>query len=83
ASVGTVFGQSGTFKSFLVLDLLAHIANGQPWFGHRVTAAPAVYVPFEGQGGIPKRVAAWRMARMHNGCSGADTNMRYITDRMN
>lgn len=83
ASVGTVFGQSGTFKSFLVLDLLAHIANGHPWFGHRVTAAPAVYVPFEGQGGIPKRVAAWRMARMHNGCSGADTNMRYITDRMN
>jgi len=83
ASVGTVFGQSGTFKSFLVLDLLAHIANGQPWFGHRVTAAPAVYVPFEGQGGIPKRVAAWRVARMRNGCSGADTNMRYITDRMN
>ncbi|HBP0151286.1 TPA: AAA family ATPase [Pseudomonas aeruginosa] len=83
ASVGTVFGQSGTFKSFLVLDLLAHIANGQPWFGHRVTAAPAVYVPFEGQGGIPRRVAAWRIARMHSGCSHADTNMRYITDRMN
>lgn len=83
ASVGTVFGQSGTFKSFLVLDLLAHIANGQPWFGHRVTAAPAVYVPFEGQGGIPRRVAAWRIARMHSGCSDADTNMRYITDRMN
>lgn len=83
ASVGTVFGQSGTFKSFLVLDLLAHIANGHPWFGHRVTAAPAVYVPFEGQGGIPRRVAAWRIARMRNGCSDADTNMRYITDRMN
>ena len=83
ASVGTVFGQSGTFKSFLVLDLLAHIANGHPWFGHRVTAAPAVYVPFEGQGGIPRRVAAWRIARMHSGCSDADTNMRYITDRMN
>lgn len=81
-SVGTVFGQSGTFKSFLVLDLMAHIANGQPWFGYRVKAAPAVYVPFEGQGGIPKRVAAWRMARMRNGCS-ISTNIRFITDRMN
>lgn len=82
-SVGTIFGQSGTFKSFLALDLLAHVANGQPWFGHRVTAAPAVYVPFEGQGGIPKRVAAWKVARIHNGCTDAATNMRFITDRMN
>jgi AAA domain-containing protein len=82
-SVGTIFGQSGTFKSFLVLDLMAHIANGLPWFGHRVKAAPAVYVPFEGQGGIPKRVAAWRTARLRNGCSDATTNMRFITDSMN
>lgn len=80
--VGTIFGQSGTFKSFVVLDLMAHIANGQPWFGHRVRAAPAVYIPFEGQGGIPKRVAAWRIARMRNGYNG-DLNMRFITDRMN
>ncbi|MGF6315329.1 AAA family ATPase [Pseudomonas frederiksbergensis] len=83
ASVGTIFGQSGTFKSFLALDLMAHIANGQHWFGRRVIAAPAVYVPFEGQGGIPKRVAAWRLARVHQGCGDATTNMRFITDRMN
>lgn len=83
ASVGTIFGQSGTFKSFLALDLMAHIANGQHWFGRRVIAAPAVYVPFEGQGGIPKRVAAWRLVRVHQGYGDATTNMRFITDRMN
>jgi hypothetical protein len=82
-SVGTIFGQSGTYKSFLVLDLMAHIAIGQPWFGHRVRAAPAVYVPFEGQGGIPKRVQAWRLARERNGCADVTTGMRFITDRMN
>lgn len=81
-SVGTIFGQSGTFKSFLALDLLAHIANGQSWFGHRVKAAPAVYVPFEGQGGIPKRVAAWRVMRERAGWF-VTTNMRFITDSMN
>lgn len=82
ASIGTIFGQSGTYKSFLTLDLMAHVANGQPWFGRRVIAAPAVYVPFEGKGGIPKRVAAWRLARMHEGHT-VTTNMRFITEPMN
>ncbi|WP_157866561.1 AAA family ATPase [Aromatoleum aromaticum] len=80
---GTLYGQSGTFKSFLVLDLLAHISTGSPWFGHRVKAAPAVYIPFEGQGGIPKRVAAWRLARSRQAGLDVTTNMRFITDRMN
>ncbi len=63
AGVGAIYGDSGTYKSFLTLDLLAHIANGQEWFGRKVMARPAVYVPFEGQGGIPARVAAWRIAQ--------------------
>ncbi|MCW9059724.1 MAG: AAA family ATPase [Gammaproteobacteria bacterium] len=81
--IGTIFGQSGTFKSFLALDLLAHVANGQPWFGHRVKAAPAVYVPFEGRGGIPKRVAAWKLHRSHETNRDITTNMAFITDPMN
>jgi len=63
AGIGAIYGDSGTFKSFLTLDALAHISNGQEWFGHRVKAAPAVYVPFEGQGGIPNRIRAWRLAQ--------------------
>jgi RecA-family ATPase len=61
--IGAIYSQSQCFKSFLVLDLLAHISNGMEWFGHRVTAAPTVYVPFEGQGGVPKRIQAWRLAQ--------------------
>lgn len=63
AGVGAIYGDSGTFKSFLTLDLLAAISNGQEWFGQRVRPAPAVYVPFEGQGGVPNRVKAWRLAQ--------------------
>lgn len=63
AGIGAIYGESGTFKSFLTLDLLAHISNGKEWFGNRVRAAPAVYVPFEGQGGIPNRIKAWRLAQ--------------------
>lgn len=79
--VGTMFGQSGTFKSFLALDLMAHVANGWQWFGHRVKAAPAVYVPFEGRGGIPKRVKAWKLARDRQ--HDVPMNMQFITDPMN
>lgn len=63
AGIGAIYGDSGTFKSFLTLDLLAHISNGKDWFDHRVKAAPAVYVPFEGQGGVPNRIKAWRLAQ--------------------
>lgn len=63
AGIGAIYGDSGTYKSFLTLDLMAHISNGQEWFGRRVKAAPAVYVPFEGQGGIPNRLRAWRIAQ--------------------
>lgn len=62
AGIGAIFGDSGTFKSFLTLDLLAHISNGKKWFGKKVKAAPAVYIPFEGQGGVPNRIKAWRLA---------------------
>jgi len=66
AGIGAIYGDSGTFKSFLILDALAHISNGRDWFGRRVRAAPAIYVPFEGQGGVPNRIKAWRMAAQRN-----------------
>lgn len=90
---GSIFGDSGTYKSFVALDLLAHIATGRPWFGHRVKPAPCVYIPFEGRGGIPKRVAAWRiaMARIARPdmllvaapIDEITTGMAFITDSMN
>lgn len=79
--VGALFGASGTFKSFLALDLLAHIANGQPWFGQRVKAAPVVYVPFEGRGGIPRRVAAWRQGYQQFGATS--TGISFLMEPIN
>lgn len=79
SGVGSIFGPSQTYKSFVALDLLAHIASARPqWFEKKVKCAPCVYVPFEGKGGIPQRVAAWRDA--HDGMS---TNIRFIEDPIN
>jgi len=83
SGVGLVYGASGSYKSFLALDLLAHISNGIEWFGHRVTACPAVYIPFEGRGGIPKRVRAWRLATSRSRDKQLSSNVRYISEPMN
>jgi len=55
----SIYGQSGSGKSFLVLDLAAAIADGNKWFGIRTTQSPIVYVALEGESGFKYRVAAW------------------------
>ena len=57
--VGAIFGAPGSGKSFLVLDLLAAIADGVFWFGAPTKARPVVYVCLEGQGGLPQRIRAY------------------------
>lgn len=60
--VAAQFGPSASGKSFLAFDLAAHIAEGREWFGHRVTAAPVVYVALEGEAGFKLRADAWEQA---------------------
>lgn len=55
----SMYGPSGSGKSFLALDLCAAIAGDEEWFGYRVTAAPVVYVALEGEAGLSKRAQAW------------------------
>lgn len=56
--VAVVYGDSGTGKSFLALDLGAAIATGEPWRGNKVRKGRVVYVAAEGAGGVRKRFAA-------------------------
>lgn len=56
--IAAIYGQSGSGKSFLVLDMLAAIAAGRPWFGCRVKPAPVLYVALEGEAGIAQRIQA-------------------------
>jgi hypothetical protein len=62
AGVSACYGPSGAGKSFLVLDLLAAIGEGRPWFGRRVKQTPVVYCALEGEAGIRQRVEAWERA---------------------
>lgn len=62
--IAAIYGPPGSGKSFLALDMLAHVAGGRDWFGCRVNAAPVVYLGLEGEAGIAQRIQAWQS---HNG----------------
>jgi hypothetical protein len=63
ASIGMMFGGSGTFKSFVALDLALHVAHGLPWMGRRTEAGQVLYIAAEGGAGLWGRVDAWHRAR--------------------
>ncbi len=56
--IAAMYGPSASGKSFLVLDMLAAVAAGRPWFDCRVKAAPVLYVALEGEAGISQRIQA-------------------------
>ena len=56
--VGSIFGASGSGKTFLALDMAVAIASGSEWFGVKVKQRPVVYLPLEGVIGIGSRAKA-------------------------
>jgi len=70
SGIGAFYGESGSGKSFLAIDMAAAIAEGRKWFGHRVVSARVVYVCLEGEAGFRTRVLAWEK---HNGRPIPDT----------
>ena len=59
-SMGMIFGASGTFKSFLALDLCLSVANGLDWTGRKTETGAVGYMAAEGGAGIYKRIVAWQ-----------------------
>lgn len=58
-TIARAVGPSGTFKSFVLLDMAGHIGAGMKWHGQYVKQGLVVYLVAEGEQGIRKRVRAW------------------------
>lgn len=58
-SLCSIYGPSGSYKSFLAVSWACHIAAGLPWAGKKVTPGAVLYVVGEGGVGVPRRVRAW------------------------
>jgi hypothetical protein len=59
AEVAVIFGESGSGKSFLTLDLCCAISRGIAWRERRVARGGVVYVVAEGARGFKKRLRAY------------------------
>jgi hypothetical protein len=58
-TISWLIGKSGSYKSFVALDMAACVATGRHWHGHAVTPGVTVYIVAEGARGMKLRVAAW------------------------
>ena len=58
-SLCNLFGASGTYKTFLGVDIALSIATGLPYHGHNVTQGSVAYVAGEGAFGFARRTGAW------------------------
>jgi hypothetical protein len=54
-----LIGAPGSFKSFVALDLAAHVGGGRMWQGHKVAQGEVIYIAAEGARGMTLRVRAW------------------------
>lgn len=54
-----LYGQPGTGKSFVAIDMAMAVATGTPWHGHPTRQGFVIYTSAEGGKGIAKRVGAW------------------------
>lgn len=59
-----VWGPPKCAKSFLVFDIMMHVALGWPYRGRRVRRGAVVYCALEGAGAFANRVEAFRQVRL-------------------
>ena len=62
-----MYGQPGTGKSFIAIDMALCMAHGLPWHGRDTKAGTVLYIAGEGVGGLGKRVKAHKL---HNEIEG-------------
>ncbi|WP_037616353.1 AAA family ATPase [Streptomyces aureus] len=58
-TLARIIGPSGHMKSFVTIDLAAHVGTGMKWHGQYVRQGTVVYLVAEGARGIRQRVRAW------------------------
>ena len=75
ADLIVLYGQSGSGKSFVALDMIGAVARGKQWQGCRVKRAKAVLIAAEGAGGVGKRIRAYCK---HYGLNEADLDIGII-----
>ena len=80
ANFGVFYGASGSGKSFFVFNLVAAIARGVAWRGHKTTKARVLWIAAEGQEDMRKRVHGYCLAE---GIDPSELEIMFISDAPN
>ena len=62
-SFGCLYGDPGTGKSFIGIELSSCVVTGTPFYGLPVKKGPVIYLAGEGQSGLARRLRAWSIMR--------------------
>jgi hypothetical protein len=62
-SLGMIFGDPGSGKSFVAVDLALSVATGTPFHCRAVRQGPVFLIAGEGHNGLTRRFAAWSLHR--------------------
>lgn len=63
AGLAAIFGQPGSGKTFVALDMAFSVAEGRDWFQMQTHSCPVVYINLESNLGLKKRLMAWQKDR--------------------
>jgi hypothetical protein len=55
-----IYGDPASFKTFITIDMMLHVAYGAPWHSVPVKQGGILYIAGEGVRGVVKRIDAWR-----------------------
>lgn len=58
-ATGMIYGKTGSYKTFLALDIAMCIATGKDFHGRKVKKGLVVYIAGEGNRGLAMRTLAW------------------------
>lgn len=79
-SIGVLFGEPGSGKSFFTLDMTLAVSRNSEWRGNATAGGGVVYIAAEGAGGVRKRLSA---AARSGGISLEDIKFGVIDDTPN
>lgn len=74
--VGLIYGPTSSGKTFAILDLVAAVARGEPWRGHRTKKGRVLVIAAEGGSGVGKRIKAYCQ---YHGLNPRDLDVGVIT----
>ena len=80
ANFGVFYGASGSGKSFFVFDMMAALAQGLNWRGHKTSKARVLWIAAEGQEDMRKRVQGFCQ---HYDINPSDFAMKFIANAPN